>query len=145
MIPINLNPTPRTLRNFGLIGLVAFSAFAAMVHYQIGLFRLVPENATRGTACALAGLAAYCVLFALAAPAALRWLYVTLTVLTYPIGFLASCLVMILFFYLVITPFGILFRLIGRDAMHRSFDPSATTYWIPRSPPANVKRYFRQF
>jgi hypothetical protein len=38
-----------------------------------------------------------------------------------------------------------LFKIIGRDAMHRKFDPSAETYWIKRRPPESVKRYFRQF
>ena len=48
-------------------------------------------------------------------------------------------------FYLVITPISIVFKLIGRDSMTRSFDAAAATYWITRRQPTSVKRYLRQF
>lgn len=39
-------------------------------------------------------------------------------------------LLLFLFYYLVVTPVGVLSRLV-RDPMSRRSDPSATTYWIP--------------
>lgn len=40
-----------------------------------------------------------------------------------------------LLFYLVFTPFALVFRLAGRDALRRRRDPAADSYWIPRQPP----------
>ena len=68
-----------------------------------------------------------------------------LSAIGYPIGFVISIAIFASVYYLVVTPIGLVFKLIGRDAMNRTFDPSAETYWVPRRPPANMKRYFRQF
>jgi hypothetical protein len=38
-------------------------------------------------------------------------------------------------FYLVITPFGLAARLLGKDFLHLRFEPQAATYWIDRRPP----------
>jgi hypothetical protein len=52
---------------------------------------------------------------------------------------------MAILFYLVITPVGLVFRLVGRDAMNRRFDPSLPSYWVEHRMPASLERYFRQF
>jgi hypothetical protein len=49
------------------------------------------------------------------------------------------------FYYLLLTPVGLVFRLIGRDPLRRRFDRNATTYWIARRPPETSDRYFHQF
>jgi hypothetical protein len=56
-----------------------------------------------------------------------------------------SYVILTMMFYLILTPVALVFKLIGRDALHRRFEPAAPTYWIKRTPPATVKRYFRQF
>lgn len=38
-------------------------------------------------------------------------------------------------FFCAFTPVGFLMRRFGHDPMRRRFDPEATTYWIPRTPP----------
>ncbi|MEK6642870.1 MAG: SxtJ family membrane protein [Planctomycetota bacterium] len=144
-ISIDYNPPPRTLRNFGFIGLVAFGTLAALMHYKMFPFGKFPVSAAPMTTYVFAGFAAYCGLFAVAAPAALRWLYITLTVVSFPIGFVMSYVVVSIMFFLIITPIGIIMRMMGRDALRLKFNAQATTHWIPRNPPASVKRYFRQF
>ena len=145
MIELNLNPPPKTLRTFGLIGVVGFGLIGAMFFWQIGLGKLPSAEAARTTAFVLWALGAYCGLFAAIAPAAVRPVYVVLTLITFPIGFVVSYIVMGIVYYLVLTPVGLIFRLIGRDAMNRRFDPAAETYWVERRRPESVKRYFRQF
>lgn len=44
-------------------------------------------------------------------------------------------LVMGLLFYLTIAPTGLIMRLVGKDPLHRRFDPQAKSYWIERRPP----------
>jgi hypothetical protein len=38
-------------------------------------------------------------------------------------------------FYLVFTPFGLVFRMVGKDLLRRRRDPNARSYWIERQPP----------
>ena len=143
MIQIDLNPPRKTLRNFGFIGVVAFSVIALLIHGHAGIFKKIPDTPTTSYICY--GLAAYCGLMAIVAPMALKWLYVGLTVVSYPIGFVVSYIVVSVMFFLIITPIALIFRLIGRDGLRRKFEPAASTYWIKRNPPQSVKRYFRQF
>jgi hypothetical protein len=140
-VSLDFNPPPRTLRNFGLIGLVAFSAFAALVHFEVWTFGKLPHGAVY----VLGPLAAYCGLFALVSPPALKWLYVGMSVVFFPIGLVVSYVIVSIMFFLIITPIGLAMRLFGRDAMRLKFNPQAATYWIRRHPPATIKRYFRQF
>ena len=44
-------------------------------------------------------------------------------------------LVMAILFYLVVTPMGILVRILGKDLLRLRLDPKATSYWINRKPP----------
>ncbi len=145
MIEIDWNPPRRILRNFGLIGLVAFGVMGALIYWQVGPGKVVPAGAATLTATFLWVTAVHFGVFAAVVPALLRPVYVVLTVVTYPIGFVLSYVVMGLIFYGVIVPIGLIFKIVGRDAMHRRFDPSAPTYWIRRCPPDSAKRYFRQF
>lgn len=145
MIELNLNPPPKTLRTFGLIGVIGFALIGAMFFWQFGIGKLPSHDAARTTAYVLWALAAYCGVFAAIAPAAVKPIYVVLTIVTFPIGLVVSFLVMAVVYYLVLTPVGLVFKLIGRDSMTRRFDPSAETYWIERRRPESVRRYFRQF
>ena len=72
IVEIDLNPEPRILRNFGLIGLGMFSLFAVLAHYQVLIFKLLPDAAATPVAYVLAWLALYCGLCAPFAPKALR-------------------------------------------------------------------------
>lgn len=48
------------------------------------------------------------------------------------LGFVMTRVILTIFFFLVLTPVGLFFRLIGRDAMHRKIDRKAATYWIEK-------------
>ena len=40
-----------------------------------------------------------------------------------------------LMFYVVITPFGLALRLLGKDLLRLRRDPHAVSYWVSRDPP----------
>jgi len=61
------------------------------------------------------------------------------------IGIVISNALLIAFFYLVITPFGLVMRLSGRDPMKRAWEPDAATYWKDAEKSVPSERYFRQF
>lgn len=68
------------------------------------------------------------------------WMYAAL-----PIGWSISHALLALIYYAVLTPIGLVMRLLGNDPMQRRLDRAATTYWSEHRPPADPKRYFRQF
>lgn len=145
MIRIDWSPPRRTLRSFGIICLVGFPLLALMACFRVMAFAALPESAVTSTATVLATIGVLSGLLALIAPIALRPLYLGLSIIALPIGLVVSNTLLILLYYLVLTPIALVFKLIGRDSMHRTLNRSASTYWIERKPPADTKRYFRQF
>jgi hypothetical protein len=63
----------------------------------------------------------------------------------YPIGWTISHLLLLIVYYVILTPVGLAMRLAGRDPLDRSPDPAAESYWVRRTPPDSPARYFRQF
>ena len=61
------------------------------------------------------------------------------------IGIVVGNVLMGVFYYLVMTPMGIIMRLAGRDPLRRKFDRSAPTYWRDAEKVVDLKRYYRQF
>lgn len=59
---------------------------------------------------------------------------------------ITSPIILGLMFYLVITPAGLLIRLLGKDLLRLKPDPDASSYWVPREPPGPEKNSLhRQF
>jgi len=72
-------------------------------------------------------------------------LFAALISLTRPIGVLMTRIVLFLLFYALFAPIAFGFRLMGRDALHRTRDAQDTTYWKTRAQVSDPRRYFRQF
>jgi len=67
-------------------------------------------------------------------------------VLAIGLGFLVSQVLLAAFFFLVITPIGLVARALGKDFLRLKIDPGATTYWIPRAGEEKTKEdYEKQF
>lgn len=145
-IEIDWKPREQHLRGFGTGCVVAFGALGAWVLWRHSVFGigLGPQTALR-VAVALWGLAALCGILRFVAPRCLRPLYVGLMAVSLPIGFVMSHVVVGVVFFGVVTPIGLIFRVIGRDPMTRKFDRDAKTYWARRSAVVDVTRYYRQF
>jgi len=62
------------------------------------------------------------------------------------INFVVTHVILILAFYLVITPAGIVMRIVGHDPMQRKFRPEADSYWedLPQEE-VTKERYLKQF
>ena len=71
--------------------------------------------------------------------------HLALTAIGLPIGWVVSHVLMAIAFYGVITPIGLLLRLAGRDLLEQRLDREAKSYWQPRRPVTDRRRYFRQF
>ncbi len=145
MIEIDWKPDETTLKQFGFIALFGFGFLAAMAWFQLLIFSALPDDLRQTVAGVFGGLAVVSTLFSLVAPKANLPIYVGLTVLAYPIGFVLSYVIMGFLFFVMITPLGLFFRVVGRDPLNRNFDPAAATYWSDPRPRRGKESYFRQF
>jgi hypothetical protein len=136
LLEIPRDPSPRTMRWFGLL----LGGFLAV----IGLLL----DARFGLRTAPTVLYALALLVALAyylVPSLRSGIYRAWILLVYPIGWTISHLLLASVYYLVLTPIGLLGRLLGRDPMQRRFDPGAATYWAPWRGSTETRRYFRPY
>ncbi len=80
-------------------------------------------------------------------PRALKFIYIGWMSLAFILGIAVSTALLTLFFYLIVTPIGLISRLAGRDFLNRKFDRDATTYWIrrDRSSSAQTRNHEQQF
>ena len=145
LVEINFNPDTKTLRQFGVIAFVGFGIFAALAYYEKLVFSFGLGEARMPLVTTFAALGSIALLFSLIAPRANRILYVGLTLLAFPIGFVLSYVIMGTLFFLIIAPIAVVMRLFGKDAMHRSYDPNAPTYWSTARPARDKESYFHQY
>lgn len=138
MLEINRNPTPKQLRQFAGIWFPAFCLLVAFWTWKGGAPQAWPIGIIAvGVVLGLLGLLR---------PSLIKPVFVGLSVLTFPIGWVISNLILIVVYYLVLTPIGLVLRLLGRDSMTRSLDREAKSYWHAHQPGAGgPARYFRQF
>lgn len=146
MIQIDWKPQRRQLRTFGLVGTVAFGLLAGLTAWRGGLLGLTfPAGVACVATWVLAGLAGVCFALAVICPKGLWPLYIVLNILALPIGWILSHVLLIVVYFGLITPIGLVMKLIGRDALARRLDPDAETYWTETEPQPPAGRYFRQF
>jgi hypothetical protein len=129
-------PPSRTLRQFAGLWVAFFGGLSAW------------QGFARGHTAAAAVLAAVAVLvgpLGLIRPQAVRWIYVGWMVAVFPVGWVLSRLVLAVMFFGVVTPVALVFRLLGRDALHRRARPAATSYWEPKPAAPTAASYLQQF
>ena len=137
LIEINWNPTQKELRNFGIIALTASIVLSLLLHIFKGLginwiFIFIGFGFT-------------IFILSLISIKAIRIIYLAMILATSPIGWIISFLLLVVFYFLILTPIGLFFRLIGRDPLHRKFDNDTKSYWLLRQPPDKIDKYFHQF
>ena len=142
---LNLRPDERTLKQFGFIALVGFGLLATCAFFETGMFAFGLGPARTTVALAFAALGVFAAGASLVQPEANRFLYIGVSVLAFPIGFVLSYLLLGLLFFGVIAPTGALLRAFGKDPMQRSFRRDQATYWNVSHPGRSKKSYFRQF
>jgi hypothetical protein len=137
LLQINKNPAPRTLRLFAGLWFPLFFAFVG--------FQVWRKTGSLATAEIVWGVAAFVALLGLAFLPVARLLYVGITAITFPIGWVLSHLILGFVFFVVLTPIGFVMRAFGYDPMKRKLDRAAESYWIARDETVPMDRYFRQY
>ena len=145
LVEIDFNPDTKTLRQFGFIAFVGFGALSALAYYEKLVFAFGLGDARLAVAASLAALGVLALVLGLLAPRANRLLYVGLSLLAFPIGFVLSYVIMGALYFLIIGPIAVALRLAGRDPMRRARDPQAASYWTPARPARDKESYFHQY
>jgi hypothetical protein len=116
-----LKTGPKDLRKFGVAVGTVFSLLSLWFwwrHTAFWRWFLVP--------------AVPLLLLGLAYPKSLRQVYLGWMAGALVLGFVVSNVLLIIFFYLVVTPTGLLARIFGKDFLSLKPDPSAQSYWLLR-------------
>ncbi len=125
----------RELRNFGLLVGGIFAVLGAWFLYRgkpVGPWFL--------------GVGTPLIVLGLIAPAVLRHAYLAWMTLALILGLVVSTVLLTVFYFLVMTPIGLIARIAGKDFMTRRLDKTAKSYWIERKVEAvPVTRYEEQF
>lgn len=134
MTSVNWHPDERQLRQFGLMALVVLPL--------LGWWWSAGNAAALGVAAAVGGV---CGLLALARPQWLRPVFVGLSLVVWPIGVVVGELALVVIYFGVLTPLGMLLRCSGREALARRFDRHAASYWQEKRRPAGPRSYRKQW
>lgn len=133
---IQFDPPRKMLRQFAGLCLLIFGAMA--------IWEILGRGRTKlGVVFAILALTIGPV--GLIRPTWVRFIYVGWMVLAFPIGWTISLVMLATIFYCVFAPIGVVFRLLGRDALQRTPHPELKSYWTPKPAPSDLRRYFRQF
>ncbi len=117
----SLSTTTRDLRKFGLmVGgvFLLLGGIALLRHKWTAAWLLTPGILLFG--------------FGLIWPRALKLVYIAWMSLALGLGLVVSSILLTVFFYVVITPIGLIARLAGKDFLSLKMEPAAKSYWQAR-------------
>jgi hypothetical protein len=137
LIEVNWCPKQKELRNFAIIALIASLLIACLLYVLKGV------KIQWAVIIIVAGFGIF--LSSFVSPKLTRIIYLGLILVTFPIGWTISMILLTAIYFLLITPLGLFFRLLGRDSLCRKFDPAAKSYWLARRQPDSLDRYFHQY
>jgi hypothetical protein len=119
------------VRKFGLL----FSAVCALA----GLVMLWKGGSRAWILFALAGMF---LVTGLVWPRALRLFYVVWMRFAALLAWINTRVLLSALFFLVLTPVGLVFRLMGKDLLEQKIDRSKATYWVKRNPAEHAEQNY---
>ncbi len=131
---LRLQEDPRAWRQFGLSSALVLALLTGLLVWRGGVS---PPAAGAVLTALLAG-----ALLAVARPRWLRGPYRLGMKVSYALGRVVAPLVLGVIFLLVLTPLGLLLRLMGRDLLRLRREPRATSYWQPVTGSRDLRKMF---
>jgi hypothetical protein len=135
MISVDLNPDKRKLRTFAML-LIAVLAGLSYVYFRSASWF---DPLILFWVCFAIGLSG------LLYQKPLKYIYVGLVCLTFPIGFIVSHVLLMLVFYLMFLPIGVCLRLFGHDPLNLRKPASTPSYWIKSRLQKPPKSYYNPY
>lgn len=123
MHPQPQQPTTKELRQFGLL--------VGCVFAVIGLWPVVFRSESPRPWAMLLG--SLLIVLGALVPQSLKQVHDGWMKLGHVLGSINTRILLGLVYYLLITPMGLVMRLMGKDPMHRAFAPEADTYRVVRA------------
>jgi hypothetical protein len=128
-----LSITPRNLRKFGLLVGGVFLLLGCWFLYRQK--PAWPYFLTPGVLLVLGGLIA---------PKSLKHVYVVWMGIGLALGFVVSNIVLTIFYYLILTPIGLIARLCGQDFLSLKRNPAVASYWVTKPVTARTPQEYEQ-
>lgn len=136
IVELDRKPTPADLRWFGVIVAVFFGILATVAWLRFD--RPDTGRVLGGVGVALA--AVYYAVRPLRIPMFLGWMR-----LFFPLGWTISHVVLLVLYFLIVTPIALVMKIVRYDPMERRLDPEAKTYWVEHRTGEDPARYLRQY
>jgi len=134
MIPGGFNPTTSQLRQFAWAAPIGFGLLGFLIHRFGAPMYSTWIGVGFGLVVLLAGLAR---------PTSIRLVFLLLMLLAMPIGWVVSNVFIAIFYFLLLTPLALVFRIAGRDPLSVRTKAGATA-WEPRRKHDGTASYYRQ-
>ncbi len=126
----------KSLRKFGLAMSIAFLVVAGILlirHRQYMIPFFVAASATF-------------IFLTLAMPVLLKPIYIIWMRLGFVLGWFNTRLLLLIMFYLIFFPVGLVMKLLGNDPLSRRIDKKTSSYWVKKEDrDFNPLNYERQF
>jgi hypothetical protein len=133
-LPPSESPSPREVRKFGVVILIGFGLISALLAWRA---KPTPAYVCLGVGAAVG-------LLALLAPGPARPVYRVWMTVAGILGRINTTILLSMFYLVMITGFGMIFRLIRRDGL-RIRRRKVDTYWVPKKMPKDTASYFNQY
>lgn len=122
---------PPSMRLFGAVILVGFGLLGAL---SLLTYRRTHAQWRLDAAMLFFGIATVVFVWSVVAPAGLPPVYRAWMAFGQRIGTIASTLVLVLTYILIVAPVGVLMRWFGTDPLTRRLERMARSYWQPHEP-----------
>ena len=136
LLHIEKDPPALVMRLMGLFFALFFGVIGALAAFKFDSWRTATWLWATGGVLAVG----YYAIPPLRRPLYLGWVYALA-----PVGWLILHAIMVLIYYGVLTPVGLLMRLFGNDPLARRFERGQRSYWVERSDSHTLEEYFRQY
>jgi hypothetical protein len=139
---VNWNPSRAERRKFGWSLMIGFPSLAAALllaaRLWSGIWSATPFLWLGG--CGLAVGALFVAIPILARPFYVLWYFLACC-----IGMVVGNALLTAFYLLIVTPIGAAMRVLGREAVSKTFDKKIRSYWVDAKRADDIEDYYRQF
>jgi len=132
LIEVIWTPSNRQLRQFGTIWLICLPL--------IGWIWGAELNSILG----LGVIGLFIAILGCVTPFVLKPVFVGMQIVAMPVGIVLSEAALLLIFFGVFLPLGLVFRIARRIALKKSFNSSQDSYWEAKQRTTDVAMYYRQ-
>jgi len=129
-------PTDRKLRQFAAVGVIVLAVLAIWQLRSSG--SLVLAGCYAAVAVLVGGVG-------FARPKRLAPIFTLWMIAAFPLAWVVSTIVLAVIFFGLLTPLGLVFRLMGRDPLDRAWPGRQDSYWQEKPVTDKPERYLRQY